>query len=389
MISIDPAQHYCVAYSGGLDSHALLHLLAKQHAIIRAVHVNHGLSENALQWVEHCKQVCAELNIDLTVISIEVKPKKGESLEAVARTLRYQKIFSQLQTGEILLTAHNQNDQAETLLLQLLRGAGPKGLSAMPEISERHHRPILNYSRAEIVDYANQHQLLWIEDESNQNLSFNRNFIRHQIMPKLTERWPSAHKTIARSAVLCAEGAELLYDLAEIDSITVLNQKSNTLIISNLNKLGAPRQANLLRYWLQYLGLPLPSQIKIKQIQQEVMLAREDAMPLVHWPGAEVRRYRGELYAMPPLAEHDASFECAWQTDQPLSLPGNQQPISCVDLIRLNDNLGQYTTLTVRYRQGDKKIKKLLQKQGIPPWLRDRVPLFYAGDLLLAYIKPK
>lgn len=386
MISLDPKQKYCVAYSGGLDSHVLLHMLASQHQAVRAVHINHGLSENASDWMRHCQKICTELNIDLNIITLEIDHKKGESLEAVARKMRYQAIYRQLKKDEILLTAHNQNDQAETLLLQLLRGAGPKGLAAMPVMSEQHYRPLLNYSRARIFDYANQHQLCWIEDESNQNLSFDRNFIRHQIMPKLESRWPSAHKTIARSSELCSEAAELLEDLAEMDFQSVFNSEHKTLKISSLNKLSKARKANVIRYWLQHLNLPLPSQIKLKQIQQEVMPAREDAMPFVFWFGAEVRRYRDELYAMPPLPEHDPNFECVWQTDQALKLPGFAKQITQQDLMDQSFDISQYETLTVRYRVSGKKIKKLLQEKGIPPWLRDRTPLFYSNNQLVALL---
>jgi len=211
-----------IAYSGGLDSHVLLHAVAAMRAELTgcefiAVHINHGLSEKAGQWTKHCANQCEVLNITFAHINVDAKNKTGESPEAVAREVRYQAFREFMQPGDCLLTAHHQDDQAETLLIQLLRGAGPRGLAAMPYYSDFaegwHARPLLNFSRDELHEYAqqtfSQNQSAWIDDESNSDTRFDRNFLRHEIIPKLKARFPGMAATLSRSAGLCAEASGL------------------------------------------------------------------------------------------------------------------------------------------------------------------------------------
>lgn len=430
------SNNFLIAYSGGLDSHVLLHAMAalptENPAIrLQAIHVHHGLSPNADQWAQHCEQVCHNLKIPLQIFKINLEAARinGESLEAAARTERYKIFAQQLQPNQNLLTAHTQNDQAETLLLQLLRGAGPKGLAAMPIMTSFaagfHLRPLLNNTRTQLEAYAHEHQLQWIEDESNLNPKFARNYLRHAVMPLLAKRWPALNETLSRSAAHCAEASELLDELAKqdlgvraqdsglrIQELGVRVQESgirspgfwllspdswrlNTLSISALLKLTPTRQRNVIRYWLEQLQLPLPSTAKLAQLQHDVLHCAQDASPLVTWPGVEIRRYRDTMYAMPPLIAHDATIIISWDLKQPLILPNNLGVLTAAEIF--TDHNFPTAKVTVRFRQGGETcrlkghhctsdLKKLFQQWDIPPWLRDRIPLIYVGDKLAVIV---
>ena len=397
-----------VAYSGGCDSHVLLHLLTRlrqtQTFELKAVYVNHGLSPNALEWAGHCRGVCAELDVEFVALDVDAAAQNGESPEAAARNARYQAITDLLQTEEYLCTAHHQDDQAETLLLQLLRGAGPKGLAGMPQASAlgkaTQLRPLLGFSQAQLQAYAEQHGLHWIEDESNSDTGFNRNYLRHAVMPVLRQRWPSVDAILARSASNCAEAAALIEVLAEQDYQRTKAADSKELCISNLLELDKARLKNVLRYWIRLSGLPLPSEKKLQHVISDVLQAAEDKMPLVHWPGAEVRRFNGRLYVMSPLPEFDSSQVIPWHTlEQPLQLPDgsrlccertNQPP--AIGLERLRQG-----RVSVRFRQGGeifqlagsqhhKTLKQIFQEYRVPPWQRSRKPLLYVDNTLVAVI---
>ena len=397
-----------VAYSGGCDSHVLLHLLAQlrqtQTFELKAVYVNHGLGPNAVAWGEHCQQVCDDLNVAFVSLQVDATAQNGESPEAAARNARYQAITDLLQRDEYLCTAHHQDDQAETLLLQLLRGAGPKGLAGMPQASSlgkaTQLRPLLGFSQAQLKSYSEQHGLSWIEDESNCDTGFNRNYLRHEIMPLLRQRWPSADATLARSANNCAEAAELIEVLAEQDYQQVKAEASTELLISNLLKLDKARLKNVLRYWIRLADLPLPSDKKLQHITSDVLHAAEDKTPLVHWSGAEVRRFNGRLYVMSPLPEFDCSQVILWEdVEQPLQLPDGSQLV-CEQTIHypaLSLDYLKRGRVTVRFRQGGevcqpagsqhhKNLKQLFQEHQVPPWRRSRTPLLYVDNSLTAVI---
>jgi tRNA(Ile)-lysidine synthase len=301
LTSLTPNNKFLVAYSGGMDSHVLLHSVKQLNLDIRAVHVHHGLSKNADLWVEHCRKICTDLNIEYIVKYIKI-PLGKHSPEAMARDLRYQEFAKLLGEDECLLTAHHADDQAETLLLQLFRGSGTKGLAAMPERKGFMHgallRPLLEFSRAELNEYAEQNNLNWIEDESNENIGLDRNFVRHKLMPIIKEKYPSILRTAARVTEHFAEASELLTVLAEQDYLNVQGAKADTLSITKLKKLSDARQSNVIRYWLHKLDLPTPNSIQLKHIKKDVLYCRNDAQPLVHWPGAEVRKFRDDLYAI-------------------------------------------------------------------------------------------
>ncbi|NMQ20839.1 tRNA lysidine(34) synthetase TilS [Candidatus Competibacter phosphatis] len=395
-------RHLIVGYSGGLDSHVLLHLLATNRACwpgrtLAAVYVDHGLQTASASWGEHCAHICHGLDISFRALRIDARPLPGESPEAAARRARYAALAAELEPDAALLTAHHRDDQAETLLLQLLRGAGPHGLAAMPTTSRLGPgwllRPLLEVDRSELLDYALEHGLRWIEDVSNADTDFDRNYLRHRILPLLRERWPAVGRNLARSAQWCAETADWLDADADADLARVAAQRPDTLHIPALRELSEPRQRNALRRWLRRLGLPVPDAQQLRHILHDALTAARDRQPCIRWPGGEVRRYRDTLYALPPLVTHDARQTFIWRHETnaypPLDLPG-------LGTLRLLATFGEGlraetlagAALTIRFRQGGERfrpvgrhhsqeLKKLLQEAGIPPWKRDRLPLIY------------
>lgn len=395
---------FLVAFSGGVDSCVLLHALKQGHPDepIHAIHVNHQLQADAAHWALHCQSFCKALDIPLQQQVIEVNASRGESLEARARELRYRVFEQQLRDNECLLTAHHQDDQAETLLLQLLRGAGPHGLAAMPAVARfalgYHARPLLNFTRDEIHAYARQHGLQWIEDRSNADTAFDRNFLRHEIVPRLKQRWPSAACTLSRSAHLCADAAQLLDARAKdlLDNVTVAGAAQ--LLVPALQRLTDSDCRNVLRYWLHQSGLPLPAAAHLQAIMRTVIQAREDAQPLVKWGDAEVRRFDDALYAMHALAPHDSHRVYDWDGQQSLAVAGvgvlSVHPAADdgINLQRL-----RHARLQVRFRQGGERcrqhghahsqsLKNLFQQWRIPPWQRDRIPLIYNDEELVCVV---
>ena len=269
-----PAGPLVVGYSGGMDSHVLLVWLAQFVRLnpgysLQAVHVHHGLNPHSDAWAEHCLRICRELNVSCVVERVTVSQSRRESLEACAREVRYQALARHLAQGGTLLTAHHQDDQLETLLLALKRGAGVRGLAAMPSrqpfATGELVRPLLDCSRARLLEWARQHQLRWIEDDSNQDERFDRNFLRAQILPLLQERWPSFGRTASRSAELCGEQEALANEVAASDLI-VCQQADGSLLLAELARLSPPRRHNLLRYWLRRLSGAVPDRDAVLRI---------------------------------------------------------------------------------------------------------------------------
>lgn len=399
-----------IAYSGGLDSSVLLHLYANAElkSTLNVIHINHKLSPNAKQWQQHCQQQCDALNLPLQIIPVKAKAEQGESPEAVARNVRYAAFETLLQENEILVTAHHQDDQLETFFLQLLRGAGIKGLTGMP-VKKKFAggyllRPLLNYTREELEAYAKKHAITWIEDESNFDTNFQRNFLRHEVLPKLKQTWPGMHQCIMRSLEHCQEANALLNDLAEMDLKSCSMNAGNfipdstsfhpgcaILQTNELLKFSKSRRFNVLRFWIQQQNHKLPSQKKLKEIDRSVLKAKADANPLVTWEGTEIRRYRNRLYIMPPLKFFDNSQIIPWQT------PSEALYIKDLDLTLQPESLKPFEIkqkdISIRFRQGGEKVKilgrsgthglkKFFQEQGIPPWERESLPLLCIQDEL-------
>lgn len=385
-----------VGFSGGLDSTALLFALSQtaHKTQLKAVHVHHGLSPHADTWLKHCQNFCALLQIPLQVEKINLI-KSGQSVEAEARNGRYALFKNILQKDDLICTAHHRDDQAETLLLQLFRGAGVKGLSAMPAI--KHFgagyliRSLLDFSRLDLLHYAKEHQLSWIDDESNEDTRFDRNFIRHEVMPLIKKRWFAIEKVLARSTTHFAETQQLLDKMGVEHYAQFKGSQPNTLSISKLLTLEKSVRRNLMRFWINQNNFPLPSQTKLNQIEKEILLARVDAEPIVHWQSVEVRRYRDNLYVMTALRPFNSSFMMKWDGEDDLLLPNNLGLIPKTVLQNLKLNREQ--SLYVRFRQGGemlylsnrghRSLKKLMQEWGIPPWQRGRIPLIFLDEQLM------
>ena len=397
---------WLVGYSGGLDSHLLLHCLSKIVAnfdgvILQAVHVNHQLQTQAEDWERHCQSTADQLKVSLQIERVNVDVHHSAGLEAAAREARYGVFKANLGENDVIFLAHHQDDQAETLLLRLMRGSGATGLSAMASSSHietmRILRPLLGTSRAELEQYAEQHQLHWIEDPSNNDLRHDRNFIRREIIPLLNTRWPTAAGNIARSAeLLRIESQQLevllqpLYNEAVDDQLRI-----DSLYLQSLPDV---TQGQLIRYWLKRLNLPYPSQVNLQRIIDEVVGAPKDGKPLVRWGSVEVRRYEGRLYGMEAQISFDSQQVLPWTFSEPLRVDG----LGCVTAekaqgcgLRLPE--GNHELVTVKFRQGGEKcrlflkgknrpLKKLMHEYHIPPWLRDRTPLIYYGDQLVAVV---
>ena len=398
---------FCIAYSGGLDSYVLLYAMSQlmsQHPELtcRAVHINHGLHPKAAQWEDHCAVICKQLGIAFISRRLHLQIKPGDSVEAVARSARYDCLSKIIKPNEYLLTAHTQNDQAETVVLQLLRGAGVKGLAAMPvkKIFAAGYliRPLLTFTRDDLQVYANQHELKWIADDSNVNLRFDRNYIRHQVLPVLQVRWPQCLKTLARSAQHCAESAALIDELADIDLKLVSDDAKKNLFVVPLLALSAARQRNVLRRWIQTKGYPIPNTKQLMEMRETVLLASEDAQPCFTWNQAEIRRYQHRLYILKPLLNHAANQRLTWDFQTELVLPDQLGKLTATKKQGEGISVtGDMTKITVRFRHGGERcqptgrkeshsLKHLLQEWKIPPWERDRIPLIYCGDTLIAVV---
>lgn len=399
--SYKTARCICLAYSGGVDSHVLLHALStikqKLDCTIKAVHINHNLQDDAEHWVTHCQKVCEQLNIPYQSIKVDVDSIAQEGVEAAARHARYQALAQCLNENDLLLTAQHADDQAETLMLQLLRGSGVPGLAAMPAKSPFakgwHLRLLLNYSRQSLLDYAHQHQLLWIEDPSNQDDRFDRNYLRHQVMPQLQERWPATSQLLSRSASHLAEANDLLQALAQQDLASMAHQE-NSISVSDIQKLSPARQRNVLRCWLKLQDVAMPSTRILEQLQHTVLAAEIDSQPLLQWAGVEARRYQDRLYIMTILPAHDDTQNIFWDGKTSITLTTGDS-VRAASLIQQGLDAQQLinTSLEIRFRQGgercrltgakcSKSLKHLFQEWQIPPWQRNRIPLLYINGQL-------
>ncbi|VAX76610.1 tRNA(Ile)-lysidine synthase [Serratia symbiotica] len=395
-------RQFLVAFSGGLDSTVLLHLLAQlrqqnPELQLRAVHVHHGLSEFADAWVEHCCQQCTAWQIPLTVQRVQVDARIG-GIEAAARKARYAAFGATLKPDEILITGQHLDDQSETFLLALKRGSGPAGLSSMAvrgRLTEHLLlRPQLGCSRVSLEAYAEQNRLSCIEDNSNKNLRFDRNFLRLQVLPILNKRWPHFISAVARSASLCAEQEKLLDELLAERLHTCLAE-DNSLVIDGLMRCSAGYRFALLRRWISRHYVILPSRKQLQNLWDEVALSRVDAAPRVQLGSYQIRRFHGRLYLLPLMASlRDICLN--WSRITPLILPdGLGRLISGKGKVHLRSpHVTQQ--VSIRFRaQGSVRIvgrahslpiKKLWQELGIPPWLRTRVPLIYYDTQLIAAV---
>jgi tRNA(Ile)-lysidine synthase len=402
--NVEESANLCVALSGGRDSVVLLHAavqLAPDR--VRATHVQHGLHPDADHWAEHCQLLCERLQVPLRVQRVSVDPNHPQGLEAAARDVRYAALRSELEPAEVLLTAHHEQDQLETFMLQLFRGAGVAGLAAMPLVQVRdevvHLRPMLHVSAELVEDYALQHRLEWIEDPSNADHQFDRNYLRHKILPLIAERWPSAARSVSRAARLNAVAADLQTELAQLD----LADDAGLMWVSidRLRSLSLARLANVVRYLLRVWQLPVPSEVQLHQALSNLLTPLEDRQPEGCWPGVRVRRYRDRLWFFraaedPVMSMANAPGEYSWLPGELLDM-GPVRGVLESGTSNGGGIAGKWFAgpLQVKFRRGgetirpaseaaNRKLKKLLQENDIFPWMRCHIPLVYAEDRLLA-----
>ena len=386
----------CVGFSGGLDSTVLLHAL---HATARAegrqltaVHVHHGLSANADRWADQCRGICARLGVPLDVVRVNVPRDSPRGLEGEARAARYA-VYAAREEPVVAL-AHHLDDQAETVLLQLLRGTGLKGIAAMPRLRALNERvalcrPLLAFSRAELEAHARANALHWIEDESNASRSHDRNYLRHEIAPLLDARFPAWRASVARFAAHAAGAQSLLDDLARIDGLPA--EPCPSLAIDPT--LDDGRRANLLRAFLASHDLAMPGETRMAEIARQLFDARPDAQVRIEHDGMLLTRYRGHLRVDSP---HEGDWRVAWRGEPHIDLGA---ALGAVDFeASVGEGVRAERTRAGEWffapRKGGERLrmaagrpsrtlKNLLQEHALAPVERSRLPLLFNGDDLV------
>ncbi len=397
-------QRFCLALSGGLDSSVLLQTLAQLRGRagfrLRALHVDHGLQPASARWAAAARTRARRLRVPCTVVRVQIQPKRGESLEAVARRERYAALLARLTAGETLLTAHHLDDQLETVLLALMRGSGVRGLAAMAPTAVmagvRLLRPLLPVSRLQLEAYARNRRLAFSEDPSNSDERFDRNYLRRQVLPQLRARWPAAAVTAGRSAAHLAEAQGLLEAAARRAAEAAADGVA--LRVSVLRALPAAARRNALRHWLIERGLSLPDHRRLREIAGALLDARADAAPVVRWQGGAVRRFGDRLLPVsePALAAQAAAPAAAswnWRLQSGLPLGPHVELELVVDRHGEVDLASLPCPLRVRFRRGGERLhaphgslplKDLLQQRGIEPWRRAQVPLLCVRSRIVA-----
>ncbi len=388
-----------LAFSGGVDSVVLLQELLQFKSRYQIVlwHINHGLQPNAEQMQAFAEQQAEKYSLQLRLDHLNLDPTAG-NLEARARHQRYD-LFAQAMTErDVLMTAHHMNDQAETLLLNLMRGSGPSGLSAIADFRELGKgwlfRPLLNVTRAQIEHYAEQQNMSWVEDPSNQDLSFDRNFVRHQVLPKLLERWPAALQQLHRVSLVQQESDELHQQLARQDLQAARLERPfchyPCLSHQVLATLSEARQKNLIRFWLKQNNGASIGYKKMHELLTQLN-SRADSMPLLQGKQFQIRHFQQALYLVPELTKPklQAEYNFADADQLEVSTIGLHRRRSQLFAYLQQDDKGQQVSLHFRLSAAGKtspfqhRLKRLFQKHAIPPWLRDRIPQIYLdGELI-------
>jgi tRNA(Ile)-lysidine synthase len=401
--SIFPGAQLALGLSGGVDSRALLVILIDLAPTLRfslqAVHVNHGISSNASRWAEFCADLCRASQVPLQLETVDIASYRRLGLEGAARRARYD-VYARLEV-DFLVLAHHRDDQAETLLLQLLRGAGVRGLAAMPAARQmpgtraRILRPLLGFRRIDIEAFARERGLKWVEDESNADTGRRRNFLRHEVLPMLDREFPAARVTVARAAAHLAEAGELLDQMARADLAE--SGDADGIGISYLLQLGEARAKNLLRYLCEERGMLALRTAQLDELLRQLREARADARVGLAAGGWEFLRHRGRLYIEPARKTVEMSFRDIWEGENALPLLdlGGALKFKPEEGRGLSVEKLRGAPVTVRLRQGGellqpdcrrprRTLKNLFQERGIPPWRRDRLPLLYCGENLVA-----
>lgn len=380
----------CVAYSGGPDSSALLHALAirPRERPLRALHIDHGLHPDSGRWAAHALACCRQWDVPCEVLRVSVALDAGLGIEGSARKARYDALAAALHPSEWLLTAHHRDDQVETVLLKLLRGAGPEGLGGMRERrplgAGELWRPLLELPRAALLDHVRTHALVCLDDPANADPRLARHALRHEVLPRLAMHWPHAADSITRSAALCREAADALRE-RWLDAYGHLHDPaSGSLDADGWRALAPGLREPLLDHWLHGLGLRAPTAAQRAQILRQLD-ARDGRVPCVRWPGVELHAWRGRLWALPPASPIDPGWRVHWRGGE-LALPDGGS-------LRFPSALP--VTLTVQLRRGGERLRPagdrhtrelrdLFQQAALPPWQRTACPMIHEGDTLIA-----
>jgi len=398
--SIAGIKKVVVAYSGGVDSHVLLHACAKLKSKLKslsfsAVYIDHGLHDDSSLWSEHCKRITTDLDFPFSSLEVNAKNERGEGPEQAARVARYAALSNFIDEHSVLLTAQHQDDQAETLMLQLLRGAGVNGLASMPSLSQFTmgfiSRPLLGFSKQQVLQYAKKEGLDWIDDSSNYDVSYDRNFLRQEVIPLLQSRWPAFSKTTARSASHCAEASIILGDLG---SSILMEARGRELSVSLVKEYKVEIQRLIIREWLKKNDVRLPSEKILQQIQL-MLTINSNKSALVEWGGHQIRLFDNRFFYRKQLDE--PTFKKLNWCGVALKLPNSMGEVSIKPAIGkgIDRALWDASDVSVRCRQGgeriklaerlgSKKLKKLLNEERVFPWVRGSIPLIYLNDNLVA-----
>jgi tRNA(Ile)-lysidine synthase len=391
---------YCIALSGGLDSSVLAAALASPGArpgrALRAIHVDHGLHADSAHWSAHCRLLAGQLGVPCEVVAVDARPVAGESPEAAARAARYAALASRLQPHEVLLTAHHGDDQLETVLLQWLRGGGLSAVAGMrpvtPFAAGWLARPMLGFTRAELEGWARARGLAWLEDPSNADLRFDRNYLRAEILPRLRARWPAVVPTVARVAGQAAEALDIATEIAAADLSALV--EGETLVLGLLGRLPVARQRLALRAWLRSRGVAVPSAATLEALRRDMLQADDDRMPVTRWPGAVVRRYRGRLYATANDAPADWQAG-RWAPGRPFDLgaDGGLELVAATGVGLSRVRLAGELEVVPRPEGGEfkpaghahhREVRKWLQEHGVLPWRRAALPFIRFGGEIVA-----
>jgi len=389
-----------VGFSGGPDSTLLLALVAARYPArrVRALHINHGWHDRADEWAAQCRDTARSLGVRCDIVRVDARPVEGEGPEAAARAARYRVLRDRMRAGDVLLTAHHREDQAETLLLALLRGGGVHGWAAMPPVrtfgAGIHVRPWLELSRTVLRTALDALGPAWIDDPANRDAAYDRAWLREQVLPMLRARWPGVDATLARAAGQAAAAASAVDALAAHDYVACRGRGDDTLDTRPLGRLPEARQRALLRWWIRRNGLPRPPAARLESLRHQLLEARADRNPRVAWAGGEVRRWRGEAWAMPPFAPLQSGLAVAWRDrTRPLALP--HRDVSPEALAGLD--IPADATVELRFRAGGERVRpagashsralaEVLRRAGVPPWERDRVPLVFVNGRLAGVV---
>jgi tRNA(Ile)-lysidine synthase len=393
---------WCVALSGGLDSTVLLTALAQirglaPNSALRAVHVDHGLHPDSGDWSHACGRLAAELGVGWTQLSVHARGQAGDSPEAAARAARYAAIAEELSPGEVLLTAHHADDQMETMLLQWLRGGGLRAIAGMARLQPFgpgwQARPLLDFTRADLLEFARSKELAWQEDPSNLDPRFDRNYLRMNVLPAMRERWPGAARTMARVGDFAREALDLEEQVAAADLAD--SAEGSTLVLDRITGLTEVRQRAVIRAWLRALGLNVPPSATLAALRHDIRRSGADRVPCTRWSGVAVHRYRGRLYAEPWPANARAVRPGRWQPGGPYQLDSRSELELRAVVGRGLSRARMPDLLQVRaWAGGDrlrlpggrhrKQLRKLAQERGVLPWHRCSVPVVSAGDQIVA-----